>query len=89
MFNSCIDWMGHSGYLVANTFKGALNRSYDATQYIEKVSKGGKALLVREFSHDVPMEADEVIVAMTEREKQMAENGNFSFAKPYVTALTE
>lgn len=87
VFNSCTDWMGHSGYLVADTFKDALSRSYDVTQSIEKVSKGGKALLVRESSHDVPMGADEVIVAMTEREKRMAENGDISFAKPYITAL--
>ena len=87
VFNSCVDWRGHSGYRISETFKDALSRSDDVIQRIEKVSKGGKALLVRESSHDVPMGADEVIVAMTEREKRMAENGDISFAKPYITAL--
>ena len=55
VFNSCVDWRGHSGYRISDTFKDALSRSYDVIQRIEKVSKGGKALLVRESSHDVPM----------------------------------
>lgn len=88
VFNSCTDWMGHSGYLIAESFEDALRRSYDVTQSLVSATVGGKALLIREYSHDVPTGANELIIAMTKREKRMAKNGRFAFAKPYISVLS-
>ena len=84
-------WNGASGYKFADTFRSALARDYDVSLVAKAVSKGGKALYLSESSHDVPMGAPTVIVALTNREYdslcQKDFDGVKAFADTYYTRL--
>ena len=59
-------WNGASGYKFADDIREALNRDYDTSIYPVTASRGGKVLVCREYSHDVPMGARTVIIALTD-----------------------
>ncbi len=61
-------WTGADGYKFADSFRDAVSRSYDCTQYITGVSKRGKALRISESHHDVPQGHTTYIVALTDQE---------------------
>lgn len=61
-------WNGASGYKIANDLCDCIIRDYDTTQIIKNVSKGGKALKIREYSHDVPTGFDLYIIGLTQNE---------------------
>lgn len=86
-FNTGIDWRGRSGYRISDTVKNVLARDYDVTQTICCATKGGKALLITESSHDVPMGAYEYIIALNKTEKELSDNGNFKFTEKYIAIL--
>lgn len=70
-------WDGASGYYLAESIKDAIRRSYDAAIYPQEISKGGKTLVCREYSHDVPMGSKTVIIALTDREYANLENSSY------------
>lgn len=67
MAHSC-RWNGASGYKIVDSLDEVLNRDYEVSIYPTAVSKGGKCLVCRESSHDVPMGATTSITALTESE---------------------
>lgn len=71
-------WRGSSGCGIVNSLEDAFYRGYDCSQYIQGVSKGNKALLLRESHHDVPMGHHALIIALTEKEYNSLENADFS-----------
>lgn len=84
-------WNGASGCGIVNSLEDAFIRDYDCHQYIKAVSKGNKAVLLRECHHDVPMGHHVVIVALTDAEYNKLEDSNFykmqDFALKYLKAL--
>lgn len=70
-------WSGNSGCGIVNSLEDAFYRGYDCTQYVRAVSKGNKALLLREHHHDVPMGHHALIIALTEKEYNALENADF------------
>lgn len=78
--NESCNWRNRTGYMVADSFRDALHRSYDVTQEFVAVSSGGKILKLRESSHDVPMGASEYIIALSKHERELADNLCYSFA---------
>lgn len=63
-----VRWDGCSGYKFSHDLLDAIHRDYDSVIYPESVSRGGKTLVCREASHDVPMGAMTTIIALTENE---------------------
>ena len=61
-------WNGASGFMLTDSLEEVLDRDYEVSIYPVAVSKGGKCLVCRESSHDVPMGSRTSIIALTERE---------------------
>ena len=61
-------WNGSNGYTIADSLKEALSRSYDYHQYFVGGSRGGKSMMLCEYSHDVPMGHSTMIIGLTDRE---------------------
>lgn len=84
-------WNGASGCGIVNSLEDAFIRNYDCHQYIKAVSRGNKAVLLRECHHDVPMGHHVVIIALTDAEYNKLENADFNtlekFALKYLKAL--
>lgn len=84
-------WNGASGCGIVNSLEDAFYRDYDCSQYVKAVSKGNKAVLLKEYHHDVPMGHHVVIVALTDREYNKLEDSNFykmqDFALNYLKSL--
>ena len=84
-------WNGASGYKFAKSFRDAVSRSYDTIQILENISGGGKAVLVSEYSHDVPQGGTTVIVSLTDREYRKLQKADFEkvqeFAETYIRKL--
>ena len=70
-------WRGSSGCGIVDTLEDAFCRGYDCTQYVKGVSKGNKAVLLRESHHDVPMGHHALIIALTDKEYNKLENADF------------
>lgn len=70
-------WDGGSGYKFAGTRSEALSRSYEACITPVKASAGGKTLICRESSHDVPMGAQTSIIALTEKEYEKLKDADW------------
>lgn len=62
------NWLGQTGYKIADEIEDCFSRSYDCSQYVSGSSKGGKSLLITEYSHDVPMGHSTVIIGLTDKE---------------------
>lgn len=84
-------WNGASGCGIVNSLEKAFYRDYDHHQYVKAVTKGNKAILLRETHHDVPCGHNVVIVALTEKEYNMLDNSDFEtmekFALDYLNNL--
>lgn len=84
-------WTGANGCGIVNSLEDAFYRDYDCKQYVKAVSKGNKAVLLKEYHHDVPMGHHVVIVALTDREYNKLENADFKtledFALNYLKSL--
>lgn len=78
-------WDGASGYTIKRTFKDAISRSYDNTQYIEGQSKGRKVLYVSEHSHDVPMGSSTKYIALTDREYQRLQDSDWEAVESFAS----
>lgn len=61
-------WDGASGYKIADSLKEALSRSYDYHQYFVGGSRGGKSIVLCEYSHDVPMGHRVMVIGLTDKE---------------------
>lgn len=62
------NWLGQTGCKIEDNKYNIFQRGYDVSQYIVGASVKGKALLVNEFSHDVPMGHRTLIIGLTEKE---------------------
>ena len=71
-------WSGNSGCGIVNSLEYAFYRSYDCHQYVKAVSKGNKAVLLKESHHDVPMGHHALIIALTDKEYSKLENASFT-----------
>lgn len=71
-------WRGSSGCGIVNTIQDAFYRGYDVTQNVVAVSKGNKAVLLKEYHHDVPTGHHALIIALTEKEYNSLENADFN-----------
>lgn len=69
-------WNGASGYKITDSIEDALHRSYEVTISPLRVSAGGKCLVCREASHDVPMGSETSIIALSEREYEFLDHWN-------------
>jgi len=78
-------WNGANGYTIKQTFKEAISRSYDNTQYIKGQSKGRKVLYVSEHSHDVPMGSSTKYIALTEKEYERLSNADFDTVENFAS----
>ena len=76
-------WNGASGYKFAHDYFGTVSRSYDVSIYPKAYSKGKKTLVCREYSHDVPMGATTIIVALTDKEYERLNNSSFSAVEQF------
>lgn len=86
-------WRGSTGCGIVNSLEDAFYRGYECSQYVKGVTKGNKAVLLREAHHDVPMGHDAVIIALTDKEYSMLSNSNFEtmekFALKYLEKLNK
>lgn len=71
-------WRGSSGCGIVNSLEKAFYRDYDCTQYVRGISKGNKAVLLKEHHHDVPTGHHALIIALTEKEYNALENADFN-----------
>lgn len=60
-------WDGRSGFKIADTTDDILSRSYDISISPMACTRGGKVLICRESSHDVPYGYPLIVVALTNR----------------------
>ena len=74
LFNAT--WNGASGYKIFKDYFNAFFRDYDNTMYYVGGTKGGKAITLREYSHDKPLGYNSAIVGLTEREYNKLSNCN-------------
>lgn len=81
IYASHCKWNGASGYKIVDDQKDLLYRNYDISFYLKFVSKGGKILIAKECSHDVPLGALTYIIALTEREYRTINQGGLSIKK--------
>lgn len=77
-------WNGASGYMIVSDIKDAFRREYDCSIYPVSVSKGGKCLICRESSHDVPMGARTSIIALTKKEYRMLDDQGWESVEKFV-----
>ena len=84
VFASGCRWHGASGYKFADSIRECISRGYDATIEPESVSPGGKTLVCRESSHDVPIGSTTYIVALTNREYERLRNTEFDAVYQFV-----
>lgn len=82
VFASGVRWNGASGYMFTNDKVKTLYRDYDASVYVQKYN--GKTLIVTESSHDVPMGSNTYIVGITDRQKDLFEDAEFSEIEEFV-----
>lgn len=61
-------WDGASGYKIADSLEDALCRDYDYHQYFNGGSRGGKSMMLCEYSHDVPMGHRVMVIGLTNKE---------------------
>lgn len=71
-FNS--KYNGSSGYKIVDNIVDVFYREYECSQYIKNISKGGKFLLLREYSHDVPMGHYTLVMGLTDIEYEKFNN---------------
>lgn len=76
-------WNGASGYKIADSLEDAFSRDYDATIMLSDVSRGGKTMVCRESSHDVPMGSTTYVISLTTREAARLENADFSMVEKF------
>ena len=74
VFASGCRWNGASGYRFNDSLKECLSRPYECSITPLAVSAGGKTLVCRESSHDVPMGSLTYIIALTEAEYDRLSN---------------
>lgn len=72
-------WNGADGYKIADDIKDALIRDYDCSQYFVGGSRGGKSIVIREHSHDVPMGHSTIIIGLTDKEYEKLSHWNVDF----------
>lgn len=86
-------WRGSSGCGIVNSLEDAFYRGYECSQCVKGVTKGNKAVLLREAHHDVPTGHDAVIIALTDKEYSMLSNSDFEtmekFALKYLEKLNK
>ena len=70
-------WNGVSGYKIVGSRKETVYRNDDVCICPQRASKGGKTLICRESSHDVPMGARTSIIALTNKEYAILENAEW------------
>lgn len=70
-------WTGASGCGIVNSLEDAFYRDYDCHQYVKGVSKGNKAVLLKESHHDAPMGHHALIIALTDKEYNKLKNADF------------
>ena len=78
-------WNGASGYTICSSVLDTVRRDYDCHITPLLVSKGGKILMCRESSHDVPTGSSTYIIALTEREANEIECMDFSEVRAFTT----
>lgn len=70
-------WDGASGYRLVKNVDEAFSRNYEASISPVSVSAGGKTLVCRESSHDVPTGSETIVVALTEKEYDRLDYADF------------
>ena len=84
-------WNGSNGYTFEQDILECVVRDYDVTQFIHSISKGNKAILLREFHHDKPYGHNTIIIGLTDKEYETLVNKDFSeiekFANQYYDTL--
>ena len=71
-------WRGSSGCGIVNNKMDAFCRNYDFMQEVLAISKGNKAVLLKEYHHDVPMGHHSLVIALTDAEYRKLENTDFN-----------
>lgn len=82
-------WNGSSEYCLTRDIHRIVYRGYDITLYPEMVSAGGKTLICREFSHDVPMGSRTICVALTKTEYEKLLQADFKEVECFAKNLCE
>ena len=77
-------WNGTDGYKIAKDKKDSFARDYDTSIYPIAVSRRKKTLICSESSHDVPLGSETVIIALTEKEKQIIERAGWKAILTFV-----
>lgn len=70
-------WRGQTGYNIVDSKNECFYRDYDVTQNVIGSSVKGKILKIREYSHDVPMGHDTIIIGLTDSEYEKLVYSNF------------
>lgn len=70
-------WRGQTGYNIVDSKNECFYRDYDVTQNVIGSSVKGKILKIREYSHDVPMGHNTIIIGLTDSEYEKLVYSNF------------
>lgn len=82
LYGDSMTWDGRSGYKIIGDLSEALCRDYEVSDTIADYN--GRALALRESSHDVPMGAPFYIIGIDERTRRTLENSDFAAVKRFV-----
>ena len=87
------NWLRQTGYKIVDSYYQAFYRNDDVGQYYKNTSKGGKSVLLREFSHDVPTGYQVIIIGLTDSEYQKLDNSCYddviAFSNKHLERLGE
>lgn len=78
-----VRWDGASGYLFADSMVNAIRRDYETSIYPTTATAGGKTLLCKEYSHDVPTGSLTAIIALTDAEYDRLSQSDFDAVRHF------
>lgn len=76
-------WSGASGYKLADDIVDALSRDCETSFTVIGGSRGGKALKLRESSHDVPTGKPTYVIALTPAERDRLDGAGFDVVERF------
>lgn len=68
---------GASGYSIKEDLIECVYRDYDVSMYLKAISRGNKSITLREYSHDVPMGANTIIIGLTDKEYEKLDKADY------------
>lgn len=84
-------WDNRTGYKIVDNIEDVFIRDYECNQYVQSWTNKKKAAIIKEFSHDVPIGHNTIVIGLTNREYDKIKNDYFEkvigFANKYYNRI--